>query len=109
MASRTGIDGGNEVTLEFSQHIGPRYVHGAVTLLFDSNLPYEFVSTAVWPTSDNYESAIREGVEAVLLERIGRLSKTRVLLKRIAWNEVASCEIGFHRAAITATKVAFDV
>jgi hypothetical protein len=109
MTSRTGIDGGIEITLEFFRHVGPRYFHGAVTLQFDSDLPYEFVSTAVWATSDNYENAIREGVEAVLLDRLGSLAKTRVLLKRIAWDDAASCEAGFRSAAIAATKAAFNV
>jgi len=109
MSNRTGIDGGIEVTLEFSRHLGPRYIHGAVTLQFDSHLPYAFVSSAVWPTSDNYETAIREAVEEVLLMRLGNLSKTRVVLKRVGWDDVNSCEAGFRRAARAATKVAFEV
>jgi hypothetical protein len=109
MSNRTSIGSGIEVTLEFSRHLGPRYIHGAVTLQFDSHLPYAFVSTAVWPTSANYETAIREAVEEVLLERLGDLSKTRVLLKRVGWNEVDSCESGFRSAARAATKAAFEV
>jgi len=109
MTTRRGIDGGIEVTLEFSRHMGPRYIHGAVTLQFDSHLPYAFVSTASWPAEDNYESAIREAVEEVLLERLGSLRMTRVLLKRIGWNEIDSCESGFRRAALAATKAAFEV
>ena len=109
MTNRTGIDGGIEVTLEFMRHVGPRYIHGGVTLQFDSNLPYAFSSNAVWPTSDNYEVAIREAVENVLLERLGNLDKTRVLLKGVTWDEVNSCEAGFRRAALVATKAAFEV
>jgi hypothetical protein len=109
MPTRTGIDGGIEVTLEFFRHVGPRYIHGAVTLRFDSHLKYEFVSKAIWPTSDNYENAVREAVEQVLLERLGNLNKTRVELRRIAWDEVNSCEAGFRRAALAATKAAFEV
>ena len=109
MSNRTGIDGGIEVTLEFSRHLGPRYIHGAVTLQFDSHLSYEFVSTAIWPTSDNFENAIQEAVEEILLERLGHINETRVLLKRVGWNEVSSCEAGFRRAARAATKIAFEV
>ncbi len=109
MTNRSGVDGGIEVALEFSRHLGPRYIHGAVTLQFDSHLPYAFVSSAIWPTSENYETAIREAVEEVLLERLGTLEKTRVLLKHVGWNEVNSCEAGFRRAARAATNAAFEV
>lgn len=109
MIERTGLDVGIEVTLEFSRYVGPRYIHGAVTLMFDSHLPYSFQSQAVWPTSDNYEVAIQEAVEEILRERLGGLNKTRVLLKRIAWDEVNSCESGFRRAAKAATIAAFEV
>jgi len=100
--------GGVEVTLEYSRHVGPRLVHGAVTLNFDSSQPYAFVSHAAWP-ADNYETAVRDGVEGVLRERLGALEKTRVVLKRIVWDEVNSCEVGFKRAAEAATRAAFEV
>ena len=87
MSERVGIDGGIEVTFEFSRHVGSRYIHGAVTLQFDSHLPYSFQSKAVWPTSDNYEAAIQEAVEEVLRERLGGLNKTRVMLSRVGWDE----------------------
>lgn len=109
MIKRAGIDGGIEITLEFSRHVGARYIHGAVTLQFDSHLPYSFESHAIWPTSDNYEMAIQETVEEILRERLGDLSKTRVLLKRVGWDEVNSCESGFRRAARAATNAAFEV
>jgi hypothetical protein len=67
------------------------------------------VSVAVWPTSDSYETAIRESIEGVLMERLGNLDRTRVTLKSIGWDEVASCEFGFRRAAKVATEAAFEV
>jgi hypothetical protein len=109
MAMRTGIDGGVEVSFEFRRHVGGKYIQGAVGLQFDDHFPYEFVSVAVWPTSDNYEIAIRESIEGVLMERLGNLDRTRVTLKSIVWDDVASCESGFRRAAKVATEVAFDV
>ena len=109
MATRTGIDGGVEVSFEFRRHVGGKYVHGAVGLQFDNHLPYEFVSVAVWPTSDNFENAVRESIEGVLMARLGNLDKTRVTLKSIGWDEMASCESGFRRAAKVATEAAFDV
>ncbi len=84
-----------EVTFEYSRHVGPRFIHGAVTLSFDSLRPYSFVSKASWPESDNYDEAIRKAVEEVLLECQGSLDKTQVILKRVGWDRVASCELGF--------------
>jgi hypothetical protein len=98
-----------EVSFEFSRHMGPRFVHGGVTLSFDADKPYAFVSEATWPTPDNYESTIREAVEVVLIERQGGLERTRVLLKRIMWHEIDSCESGFRQAARAATLAAFEV
>ena len=60
MTSDSAIKGGVEITFEYSRHVGPRYIHGALTLQFYPNLQHEFISTASWPTSDNYEKEIRE-------------------------------------------------
>jgi hypothetical protein len=109
MTIRTGIEGGVDVTFEFLRHLGPRYIHGGVTLSFDANLPYAFISTAVWPSTENYEATIQEAVEQVLIERLGGLDKVRVQLKQIAWNDISSCAAGFNRAARAATREAFDV
>lgn len=98
-----------EVTFEFARHVGPRFIHGAVTLSFDALRPYAFISKATWPQTDNYEAAIRKVVEEVLLAHQGHLKTTEVVLKRIGWDEVASCEAGFSRAAREATKGAFNV
>src|SRR5687767_5992368 len=97
-----------EVTFEFARHVGPRFIHGAVTLSFDALRPYAFISKAQWPHTDNCEAAIRKAVEEVLLEYQGHLKSTEVILKRIRWDEVASCEAGFSRAAREATKSAFN-
>ena len=78
-------------------------------MMFDGHLPYKFVSVAKWPASDNYEPAIREAVEEVLRERQGHLDKTQVTLKRISWDEVNSCEVGFRRATLVATNAAFEI
>ena len=97
-----------EVTLEYSRHVGPRFIHGGVTLSFDSLQPYSFASEATWP-SDNYEQAVRESVEQTLIERHGVLERTRVVLKRVTWDKVSSCESGFARAARAAAIAAFEV
>jgi hypothetical protein len=67
------------------------------------------VSRVQWPSADNYETAIREAVEAVLQECQGHTETTRVVLTHIEWDDVASCEIGFKNAAVAATRAAFDV
>ena len=98
-----------EITFRYSRHVGPRYVHGGLTLQFDSLQPYAFVSRAQWPGTDNYETSIREAVEQVLRERQGQMESTLVVLKHIEWDDVASCEIGFKRAAAAATHAAFEI
>ena len=80
-----------------------------MTLRFDSSRPYGFISLAQWPTGDNYEAAIREVVEATLRECQGQIDSTYVVLVRIEWDDVASCEVGFRKAAAAATLSAFRV
>ena len=98
-----------EVTLNYSRHVGGKFVHGGVTLQFDSLRPYAFVSEAQWPSTDNYEEAIRQAVEQILLELQGHMDFTLVVLKHIEWNDVHSCELGFRKAAVAATRAAFEV
>jgi hypothetical protein len=98
-----------EITFRYSRHVGPKYIHGGLTLQFDSLQPYAFVSRARWPSTDNYETSIREAVEQVLHERQGHTESTLVVLTHIEWDEVDSCEIGFQRAAAAATRAAFEV
>ena len=98
-----------EVTFSYRRAAGGKSDHGGVTLRFDSTRPYSFVSQAQWPSSDNYEPAIREVVEATLRECQGHLDSTQVLLVRIDWDDVNSCELGFRNAAAVATLSAFRV
>ena len=97
-----------EITFRYMRHVGGKYVHGGLTLQFDSLRPYDFVSKVQWPGPDNYESAIRETVEEQLLDLQGSLKTTLVVLTKIDWDEVASCEAGFRKAAAAATRAAFD-
>ena len=67
MAGSRTTTGQIEVTFGYRRHVGGRFVHGCVTLQFDSLRPYSFDSQAQWPPSgDNYEPAIREAVEDTL-------------------------------------------
>ncbi len=108
MSKQRGV-GGVEVSFEYRRHVGPRFIHGGVTLQFDGHLPYRFVSTAKWPGSDSYEPAIRETIEEVLRERQGNLGTTQVTLKHISWDEMNSCEVGFRRATLVAARAAFEI
>jgi len=96
-----------EISFKYSRHVGPTHIHGGLTLRFDSLQPYAFVSRAQWPSTDNYETSIREAVEQVLQERQGHIESTLVVLTHIEWDQVASCEIGFRRAAAAATRASF--
>lgn len=98
-----------EVAFSYRRAAGGRSVHGGLTLHFDSMRPYSFDSQARWPAGDNYTSAIREVVEATLRECQGHVDSTAVLLVRIDWDDVNSCEIGFRNAAAAATLSAFRV
>ncbi len=98
-----------EVTIEYFRHVGPRYVHGGLTLSFDSLQPYSFASEASWPNGDNYEADVRIAVEQELISRLGSLERTRVILKRISWDSVSSCQVGFERAARAAASAAFEL
>jgi hypothetical protein len=98
-----------EITVRYLRHVGPMYIHGGVTLQFDSLQPYAFVSKVQWPGADNYENAIRETVEDEMRELQGSLEQTLVVLTEIEWDNVASSEIGFRRAAAAATRAAFDL
>ncbi|HET9225427.1 MAG TPA: hypothetical protein VFR31_02075 [Thermoanaerobaculia bacterium] len=97
-----------EVSFSYSRHLGPRYIHGGVTLQLDALQPYSFSSLAEWPR-ESYESQIREAVEEVLREHQGHLRSTRVVLKRIEWDDTASCAAGFRQAALAACRAAFNV
>jgi len=98
-----------EVSFSYRRAAGGKSVHGGVTLSFNSTRPYGFVSQAQWPVGDNYVPAIREAVEATLRACQGHLDSTEVLLVRIDWDDVNSCELGFRNAAIAATLSAFQV
>ena len=98
-----------EISIRYLRHVGPMNIQGSLTLQFDSLRPYSFIARVQWPGGSNYESAVREAVEEVLQERQGSLDSTRVVLTHIEWDDVASCEVGFRKAAAAATRAAFEV
>lgn len=50
-----------EITFRYSRHVGPKFVHGGLTLQFDALQPYAFVSRAQWPGDANYEEIDSKG------------------------------------------------
>ncbi|MFA5120183.1 hypothetical protein [Zavarzinia sp.] len=108
MTNRKG-PGQVKISFGYLRHIGPMFMHGGLTLQFESPRPYAFISRVQWPDNENYENAIHEAVEKVLLELQGHIETTLVILTQIEWDEINSSEEGFRRAAAAATRAAFDV
>lgn len=96
------------VHFEYSRNVGPHSIHGGVTLAFTPAPEYSFASIVVWPSRDNYESAIRRGIEEALVRRTGSLPPLRATLEEIAWHDVNSCEQGFEIAGRIATDAAWE-
>ena len=98
-----------EVTFEYLHHLGPRSMHGGVSLKFDGSKPFSFTSLVSWPGAENFDEPVRLGVEEVLREKLGSLEHVAVVLVSISWNEISSTHFGFNRAARAATLGAFEV
>jgi hypothetical protein len=98
-----------EISLEFKRHVGPRYIHGAVQISFDSLQPYSFSSEAVWPQGAAHDLIVQEAVEEVLLQRNGTLDRVRVVLRSVNRDPTNPSAEGFRRATLAATEAAFSV
>lgn len=96
------------VAFDYSRHLGPRFVHGAVTLRFSGADSFAFSSSATWPTSEDYTSAIEAAVRDVLASK-GALNRTACKLVAIRWDDISSCQAGFSAAARAAVLAAFEV
>jgi len=90
------------VTLEYSQHLGPTYIHGGVTLSFEEAPGFTFRSAAKWPASDRLDAFVERGVRSALSSR-GLEEKYACTLESIVWHDVHSSGRGFERAAYAAT------
>ncbi len=100
---------GTEVSFEFLRHVGPRFIHGAVRLVFHEAAEFSFVSQAEWPPGENHDSAVSCAVQEVLAANGSRSLNTRVVLRSITWDPINSSESGFQRAARAATQAALCV
>jgi hypothetical protein len=99
-----------EVTIafEYRRHLGPRFMHGSVTLQFSTGAEFVFQTHAIWPANDDYTSAVERAIRDVLAEQ-GVLKQTTCTLQSVGWDEHNSCEAGFAAAARAATLAAFEV
>jgi hypothetical protein len=96
------------VSVDYSRPVGPRSVHGGVTLQFSVATSFNFTSTAVWPRSDDCTVAVERAVLGALEEK-GVANKTACRLVAVRWHDVDSCQQGFECAARAATLAAFEV
>jgi hypothetical protein len=96
------------VSFEYSRVVGPRSIHGGVTLSFEPAEEYSFASNAKWPSTDNYVDAVRQGIEEAFLRRERPLPGVRVTLKAVTWHDIYSCAAAFQTAARIAACAAFE-
>jgi hypothetical protein len=98
----------SDVSIEVNRVVGPRSVHGAVSLEFQASDNFIFVSEVDWPNGDDYSAYVREGVEEGICRAGGNLLPCKVTLTAIKFHPVNSCASGFKTAALSATLAAFE-
>jgi hypothetical protein len=94
-----------EVSFSFRRHVGPRFVHGAVTLTFEQSNQFVFISTVTWP-DEVLDKVVANAVKEALATGGAQTVAMQVVLKAIEWDEVHSSASGFARAARAATLAA---
>jgi hypothetical protein len=95
------------VSFEYSRIVGPRSIHGGLTLRFFDATSFEFLSSAAWPAED-LTAVVKETVRSVLAER-DSLESTGCELVSVRWDSVNSCQSGFEAAARMAANAAFEL
>ena len=97
-----------QVSYTYSRVLGPRSVHGSVTLAFSPASAFLFRDEVMWPREiGNYSKAVEACVREVLGSRNALAHE--VILKSATFDPVNSCEAGFRTAARVATESAFEV
>jgi hypothetical protein len=82
--------------------VGPRGVHGCVTLSFNRANEFSLTCEAKWPEGDDYSAAIKEEIQSTLTE-LSLPFEVACTLKSIGWHPIDSCQNGFTAAARHAT------
>ena len=94
-------------TCETHRNLGPRGIHGCVTLEFERASEFRFSSLVTWPQGDNYDSAVENAIREVLEEiQTGHTFACRLV--SIRWHPVDSCQSGFMFASRHATRAALE-
>jgi hypothetical protein len=92
-------------TCETHRNVGPKGIHGCVTLEFQRASEFQFSSMISWPTTDNYGSVVESAVRETLVElQLQHAFACRLV--SIAWHPQDSCAGGFAFAARQATRAA---
>lgn len=94
-------------TCETHRNVGPRGIHGCVTLEFERASEFHFTSIVTWPEGDNYELAVSNSIRDAL-NQLQSAHTFACRLVSISWHEVDSCEAGFAFAACQATHAALE-
>ncbi len=98
-----------EIRYRFSQHLGPRFQHGDVTLVFCTADTYRFLSKAEWPEYD-WTSAVERGARDGLIEAGYDLEQgVEITLRRVEVHNVDSSEKAFYFAARCAAKSCAEI
>lgn len=92
-------------TCETHRNVGPRGIHGCVTLEFERAPDFRFTSVATWPQTDNYDLAVERAVQETLVQLQSPYTFACRLVS-IQWHSVDSCQSGFEFAARLATRAA---
>lgn len=94
-------------SLETHRNVGPRGVHGGLTLEFERSAEFSFSSEVTWPDRDNYDATVENAVREALAD-IQSNYNYRCRLVDIKWHPVDSCQAGFAFVATRATYAALD-
>jgi hypothetical protein len=97
-----------EVSFSFRRSVGPRLVHGAVTLSFQQSKEFIFISAVTWP-EEELDEAVAKAVKEALATGGPNAVAMQVVLKSIEWDEIHSSASGFARAARAATLAALGL
>lgn len=94
-------------TCETHRNVGPRGIHGCVTLEFERAPEFHFTSVVTWPQSNNYDLVVERAVREALIQ-LQSSHTFACRLVSIKWHTADSCQSGFKFAAHHATRAALE-
>lgn len=97
----------SSTTCETHRNVGPRGIHGCVTLEFERAPEFRFSSSVTWPQGNNYDLAIENAVRDALIEiKTDHIFACRLV--GIRWHPIDSCQAGFVFVSRCATHAALE-